>query len=380
MLNWNQPFSFFYQGAGKFCLYSHPLEATVYYQHKKVDVKTGKVFVSSLHEIETQLKKIQIKKNYKNTIFHFFYEWGMVQKGMSVHPDLPLLIVLRYAQKTSDIVLSQIENSLIVELEKSLNLKRYQNAFNEVYQNLIDGNCYQVNLTAQFKFKINSLKSMLNIFADQDSISAFAHGTWLPLMERLYLSNSPECLFKITKTKILSYPIKGTCSSDLKALKALLHSKKNQAELYMITDLMTNDLASLGFMPVKVEKKKAVLKVPQLFHTYSKISAPILKNCSYFEIMNKLFPGGSITGAPKKRVMQIIQKVEHSGRGFYTGSTLLLDGSIKTASINIRSATVDSQKLQFTYGAGGGITLRSQAKDEYEEMLKKLNSFIGLTK
>lgn len=380
MLNWNQSFSFFYQGKGKFCLYSHPIEATVYYQHKKVDLRTGKVLLSNLDEIETQLKKIQIKKNYKKTIFHFFYEWGMVQKGINVNPELPLLIVLRYAKKKSDIVLSQIENALVIELEKSLNFNKYQKAFHKVYQNLIDGNCYQVNLTSQFTFKINSLKTMLNIFANQDSISAFAHGTWLPLMRKLYISNSPECLFKITETKILSYPIKGTSSSELKDLKALIYSKKNQAELYMITDLMTNDLASLGFMPVKVEKKKAILKVPHLFHTYSKISAPILKNCSYFEIMNKLFPGGSITGAPKKRVMQIIQKVEQGERGFYTGSTLLLDGSIKTASINIRSATVDSQKLQFSYGAGGGITLRSQAKDEYEEMLKKLNSFIALAK
>ncbi|MDC1175497.1 chorismate-binding protein, partial [Bacteriovoracaceae bacterium] len=93
---------------------------------------------------------------------------------------------------------------------------------------------------------------------------------------------------------------------------------------------------------------------------------------------SSLFPGGSITGAPKKRVMKILNSIEHSSRQFYCGSTFLNYGGVRSASINIRSAMIDVTTKKLTYHAGGGITVKSSVEGEYEEMLSKVQSFTGL--
>jgi len=96
--------------------------------------------------------------------------------------------------------------------------------------------------------------------------------------------------------------------------------------------------------------------------------------------MKALFPGGSITGAPKKRVMEIIKAVECFERGIYCGSTLLCIGDKKIASINIRTASIQIENRVWRYGAGGGVTLLSRPVDEFKEMEAKVESFLKLLK
>ena len=94
--------------------------------------------------------------------------------------------------------------------------------------------------------------------------------------------------------------------------------------------------------------------------------------------MIALFPGGSITGAPKKRVMELINEIEGFERGLYCGSTILLYKGLRSGSINIRSTQIDFMQNEIKYGAGGGVTLLSKASDEYKEALGKLKSFLLL--
>ena len=96
--------------------------------------------------------------------------------------------------------------------------------------------------------------------------------------------------------------------------------------------------------------------------------------------MRALFPGGSITGAPKKRVMEIIGDTERFDRGIYCGSTVLCIGNKKVASINIRTANIHLEERMWRYGAGGGITLLSRPVDEFKEMEAKVSSFLTLLK
>jgi anthranilate/para-aminobenzoate synthase component I len=154
---------------------------------------------------------------------------------------------------------------------------------------------------------------------------------------------------------------------------------KNQAELYMITDLLRNDLSKIEKPKAQVIKKKSPLRVPGILHQFSLVSVLLNKNTSLYKVISSLFPGGSVTGAPKKRVMEILNDLEFSGkRGFYCGSTIILYKNLKAASINIRSATIDLNSGEFIYGSGGGVTLLSQVEDEYKEMKLKIGSFINI--
>ncbi|MFT6604131.1 MAG: anthranilate/para-aminobenzoate synthase component I, partial [Bacteriovoracaceae bacterium] len=124
-----------------------------------------------------------------------------------------------------------------------------------------------------------------------------------------------------------------------------------------------------------VLKLRVPLKVPGLLHQYSHIELKSEKKIELDQAIKALFPGGSITGAPKIRTMQILSELEQRLRGAYCGSTLFFSRDETKASINIRTAEVFTAKNTFTYGAGGGVTLLSKASSEYEEMLAKVDSF-----
>ena len=179
--------------------------------------------------------------------------------------------------------------------------------------------------------------------------------------------------------KIWSMPIKGTVqvkeNNWKEAWEWLKKCPKNSAELLMITDLLANDLSSLEQPHAKIITPKAPLKVPGLLHQYSLVSANCSYNVSLGKIIKGLFPGGSVTGAPKKRSMEIISKLEKRNRIHYCGSTILIHDQILAASINIRSAIINPLSHQLLYQAGGGITLKSQLNSEYHEMIFKVKSF-----
>jgi len=125
-------------------------------------------------------------------------------------------------------------------------------------------------------------------------------------------------------------------------------------------------------------RKKVPLIAPGIMHQMSLIEIELSPDVSLSKIIDSLFPGGSITGAPKRRVMEIINRLENRARGAYCGSTILSIGNRIDCSINIRTAEIDLSRKELTYGAGGGITVLSEPRGEYEEMLLKLESFYSL--
>jgi anthranilate/para-aminobenzoate synthase component I len=176
-------------------------------------------------------------------------------------------------------------------------------------------------------------------------------------------------------------PIKGTIPlehiADFKETwKKLISDKKNESELFMIIDLLRNDLARIEFPRAKVVKKKLPLIVPGLLHQYAKIEVELTEAVTIKIILEKMFPGGSITGAPKKSAIKILHQLENRERKFYCGSTLICFKDMKAASINIRSAEINFKNKNLTYQSGGGITLKSTAQEEYKEMIAKRESFI----
>lgn len=211
--------------------------------------------------------------------------------------------------------------------------------------------------------------------------------TYIGCLKKAFWSNTPESLFQLKRDKnhtiIQTLPVKGTvdikkAGGKKKAWEILTRSQKDQAELYMITDLLRNDLNKIEKPVCDVIKKKVPLMAPGIMHQMSLIQISLSREVKLSRIVESLFPGGSITGAPKKRVMEILRRVERRDRGLYCGSTLFVDNDRVDCSINIRTAEIDFNRSELTYSAGGGITVLSDARSEYEEMLLKVKSFTDI--
>ena len=180
-----------------------------------------------------------------------------------------------------------------------------------------------------------------------------------------------------------TYPIKGTCArknetgEDKKNRQKLEQSEKNRAENLMIVDLMRNDLGRVCV--------KGSIQVPELFkiksfqyvhHLQSQITGELAKGLNAVSLMKACFPGGSITGAPKKRAMEVIDELEKNHREIYCGSIFYMTKDKMVSNIAIRTAVYKAGKLY--YWAGGGIVHGSEVDDEYQETLDKARVFSSL--
>ncbi len=359
--------------------------AYIYYRSTRLNLLTGFPEVYSLDLFFKHLSEIQIQEKVsKPTVFHFYYELGLILMGLghTVGEDTPIAIEIVYEKKTvKKKPTSKLQSLPLKSLERPT-WTEYKDAFNHIQEHLLNGNCYQVNLTYPFDFETEDVidpRDISNFFFSQN-LSAYAHTTFLG--DEMILSNSPECLFQYNKNKMFTMPIKGTAELKKgnwkKAWATMKADAKEEGELNMITDLLRNDLNRLEKPRAKVLKKRSPLIVPGLLHQCSILSVELENKLSLLKTLECLFPGGSITGAPKKRVMEIIQEVERYPRGIYCGSTLLCLEDKKVASINIRTFSLSVQDRLWRYGAGGGITLLSKATSEYQEMEAKVSSFLTL--
>lgn len=366
---------------------SHPSTAYIYYRTKRLNLLTGFPEVYPLDRFLDRLNEIHIQEKVpRPTVFHFYYELGLILMGLghTVDDDVPVAIEIEYEKrKIKKKPSSKLQGLPLKSIERPT-WSEYKSAFNHIQENLLNGNCYQVNLTYPFDFQTEEQidpRDISDFFFSRNNLSAYAHATFLG--DDMFLSNSPECLFQYSHNKIFTMPIKGTAQLKAngdwkKAWSKMQKNIKEEGELNMITDLLRNDLNRLESPRAKVIKKRTPLLVPGLLHQCSVLSVELHKKLSLLKTLQCLFPGGSITGAPKKRVMEIIQEVERYPRGMYCGSTLLCLGDKKVASINIRTFTLSIADRLWRYGAGGGITLLSRPTSEYQEMEDKVSSFLTL--
>ena len=243
----------------------------------------------------------------------------------------------------------------------------YCNAFGKVIQEIKNGNTYLLNLT--FKSKIATTLSLKEIFT-------YAKAPFKLLMNDSFVCFSPEKFIEIKKNIISTYPMKGTIDASIpNAKEKILNNKKEMAEHTMIVDLMRNDLNMVG-IKTKVDSFRYIDKIKagnkELLQVSSKISAIMPSNWheNIGTILDTLTPAGSISGTPKKKTIEIIKEVENYDRGFYTGIFGLFDGKSLISAVMIRA--ISKEKDSLFYYSGGGITLDSNAKDEYQELIDKI--------
>lgn len=248
-----------------------------------------------------------------------------------------------------------------------ISFESYGAKFNQVQAGLKRGDSFLLNLTAETP--INTSLSLADIFHR-------AEAPYKILIEDCFTSFSPETFIRIDENIISSFPMKGTLEiSSTSTASDLQNNPKEKAEHATIVDLIRNDLSKVAY-PIQVEKYQYVDRVKtnvgELWQMSSKISGTLLPELvgKYGSILLELLPAGSITGAPKKATMQLIKESEQYERGFYTGIMGKFDGKSFNSGVMIRFIEQQSDGLVFK--SGGGITVFSDVKKEYDELIQKV--------
>ncbi len=195
---------------------------------------------------------------------------------------------------------------------------------------------------------------------------------------------SPERFLAADQGRILSQPIKGTAArsedpqQDAALAQALQHSEKNRAENVMIVDLLRNDLSrSCQPFTVRADRLFELHSFATVHHLVSTVSGQLRADCSPFDALLASFPGGSITGAPKRRAMEIIRELEPHRRGPYCGSVFYLSGCGRMDSnIIIRSFVCSNGDIRAW--SGGGIVADSDCEEEFRETEAKMGQLLGV--
>lgn len=263
----------------------------------------------------------------------------------------------------------------IRKIERNIKAEKYAAAFDKIQAYLHAGDCYQVNFAQRFSadYEGDPFTAYLALRTALPSpFSAF-----MEFNQQAILSISPERFLRVSEGIAETEPIKGTIArgqdpeSDQRNAELLQQSQKDRAENLMIVDLLRNDL-SKSCTEVQVPTLFQLQSFANVHHLVSKISARPKPGVEPLQILQDCFPGGSITGAPKIRAMEIIEELEPTRRSIYCGSLgyISADGRMDT-NIAIRTLVGDGQQIH-CWG-GGGIVADSEAEKEYQESITKVS-------
>jgi len=293
---------------------------------------------------------------------------------------LPLMAFVHCARATDGAEESRILQEKLIatargDVRSTFTRDAYLGAVRRAIEYIAAGDVFQVNLS--HRFSLPRPASARQIYQRLLSQSPAAYGALLDFGSFSLVSNSPELFLRIERDpisgdrRLITRPIKGTRPRQSGMDVELLRSAKDQAELNMIVDLERNDLGRVCRVgSVKVTQPRTIETHPTVFHGVATVEGILRDDCGFAETINALFPGGSITGAPKIRAMEIIEELEPVRRGPYCGAIgyLAADGS---AQFNIAIRTMIVKDGQIHIPVGGGIVADSDPDAEYEETLVK---------
>jgi para-aminobenzoate synthetase component 1 len=312
------------------------------------------------------------------------YAWALIsdhQLGSSVlmfHPSLPEA----ERQRLQALFAAAPEDQgasfhLTQPFQADIDQHRYRQAIERIQGYILAGDCYQVNFAQRFQAPCEGDPWAAYLALRQACPTPFSGFQNLGNGDAI-LSLSPERFLKVSQGQVETRPIKGTrrrghdADDDQAQAQELLASRKDRAENLMIVDLLRNDLGrSCRVGSVKVPELFALESYPNVHHLVSCVTAELAPGKDALDLIAGSFPGGSITGAPKIRAMQIIDELEPTRRGLYCGSLLYLDvrGEMDS-SIAIRSLLVKDGKV--SCWGGGGIVADSNWQAEYQESITKV--------
>lgn len=261
----------------------------------------------------------------------------------------------------------------------NMNKEYYMKSFEKIKKYIYDGDVYQINFSRRFECEFAA--DAIELFNWQNIYNPSPYSAYIDAGEFNIVSASPEMFITINDGIISTKPIKGTRprinNSDIDYASELLHNEKEQAELNMIIDLERNDIAKICVPGTrKVTQPRTIETYPTIYHAVATIAGQLRDDVSFCDVLKAMFPGGSITGAPKIRSMEIIDETEPTSRGIYTGSIGFI-GLNGNTSLNIAIRTIIIKNNKAYFQSGGGIVADSQPESEWEETIIKAKALLA---
>jgi para-aminobenzoate synthetase component I len=291
--------------------------------------------------------------------------------------------VIDALQQIEEVDVDEPKNRNAVNIHATQSRQQYVESINSIKQHLHRGDCYEINYCKKFiaeNCSINPVQTYLDLIA----ISPTPFSALYKNNENYCICASPERYLKKLGNKVISQPIKGTAKRGSSAQEdeqnkiALLQSAKERSENVMVVDLVRNDLSTVC--------KKASVKVTELFGIYSfsqvhqmisTIEGELEDSNNFAQVLQACYPMGSMTGAPKQRVMQLIEQYENYERGLFSGSIgYITPNADFDFNVLIRSIFYNGLKNNLHFFVGSGITAYCNAEDEYDECMVKASAIM----
>jgi len=396
MLNWSKRFNIF-------CFLENPLQQ----EDAAFDVMLAAGAVDSIRLTQP------VDYSQLQDFFHLHKDWlfgHLNYPSGSDSVDFPagfffqpeIRVVLRGEQVTIDTLVAspeqifrEIQNHTVtldatlptvVNVQCRQSRQDYILAVEALKMHIRRGDCYELNYCMDF-FSENSEVDPWLLYQQLSVASPNPFAAFYKLDNSFCLCSSPERFLRKEENLLISQPIKGTsrrfpsdAQKDAASLQYLTQSEKEKSENVMVVDLVRNDLSRVCTEgSVKVTELFGVYAFPQLYHFISTVQGGIDENTSMAKVFESCFPMGSMTGAPKKRVMELIEEFEVSPRGLFSGTIgYIAPDGIADFNVVIRSIFYNASNGMLSFKAGSGITFYSEPEKEYEECMLKASAIMKM--
>ncbi len=272
------------------------------------------------------------------------------------------------------------------KVQRKIEREKYISIIEKLKQHILRGDCYEINFCQEF-FSNNCVIDPLNVYNHLASVSPNPFSVLYKTGNAYCLCASPERYLKRSGKMICSQPIKGTSRRDTKNTEAdetakqyLLNSAKEKSENVMVVDLVRNDLSRVCKPgSVKVEELFGIYSFPHVHQMISTISGELRDDMNWVDCIRATFPMGSMTGAPKKRVMELIEQYEETKRGLFSGAIGYVnpEGDFDF-NVVIRSMFYNMAEKYLSFQTGSAITYYSDAEKEYDECTLKAEAMMSV--
>ncbi len=316
---------------------------------------------------------------------HFFVPEMVLElnnKEVTIQCDGDATLIFEAILICPDTINESVKSNLVVR--HKIERENYLNIIEKLRQHILRGDCYELNFCQEF-YAAGALINPLYIYNRLTELSPNPFSALYKLNSRWCLSASPERYLKKEGNKIFSQPIKGTAkrnlenaAADAAAKNYLLQSGKEKSENVMVVDLVRNDLSKICKAgSVKVDELFGLYSFPQVHQMISTVSGEPEDGRDWIDCVQATFPMGSMTGAPKKKVMELIEQYEQTKRGLFSGSIgYIKPGGEFDFNVVIRSILYNETDKFLSFQTGGGITYNSHPALEYEESLLKASAMM----
>lgn len=274
------------------------------------------------------------------------------------------------------------ENREALQIQERISKEQYIDAIETIRKHILRGDCYELNYCMEF-FAENATLDPLQCYQSLTTISPNPFSAFYKVNNSYLLCASPERFLRKEDNKLISQPIKGTIRrnnadavADDLLKQQLYQSEKDRSENVMVVDLVRNDLSRICKEgTVHVDELFGIYSFPQLYQMISTISGEVNEGLTFTDILRATFPMGSMTGAPKRKVMQLIEKYEQTRRGLFSGAVGYISPTDDfDFNVVIRSIFYNAGTNYLSYMVGSGITFYSNPELEYEECLLKADA------